>query len=179
MEQNLDGTMAVLERTPAALDALLRGLPDEWTRGNEGDGTWSAFDVIVHLIHCEDEDWMPRLRTILDFGESRGFPPFDRWGNIREWQERPLGDLLDEFAAKRTRNLDALRKLQLGPEQFELRGKHPSLGSVTLSELLATWAVHDLNHLHQISRVMASQYREAVGPWRAYLGVLQCEGHGG
>lgn len=179
MEQDLDRTIAVLERTPAALDALLRGLPDEWTRGNEGEGTWSAFDVIVHLIHCEDEDWMPRLRTILDFGESRDFPPFERWGNIREWQERPLGDLLDEFAAKRTRNLDALRKLQLGPEQFALRGKHPGLGSVTLSQLLATWAVHDLNHLHQISRVMASQYGEAVGPWRAYLGVMQCEGHGG
>lgn len=179
MEQNLQQSLALLTRTPAALDALLRELPEAWTRGNEGEETWSAFDVVIHLIHCEREDWMPRARTILESGEMRGFAPFDRWGEIRESQGKPLGELLDEFAQLRAKNLDEVRGWDLKQEDFARRGRHPGLGEVTLSELLATWAAHDLNHLHQISRVMAHQYREAVGPWSRYLGVMQCNGHGG
>lgn len=179
MEQNLQDSVALLSRTPAALNALLLDLPAVWTRGNEGEDTWSAFDVVVHLIHCERDDWMPRAGMILESGETREFEPFDRWGEIRESQDKQLGLLLDEFAGLRAKNLSEVCAWDLKQEDFERRGRHPGLGVVTLSELLATWAVHDLNHLHQISRVMAQQYREAVGPWSKYLGVMQCEGHGG
>ena len=181
MQQSLGKTIAVLERTPGVLDAMLRGLPEEWTRSNEGDGTWSAFDVVVHLIHCEHDDWVPRARTILESkdGEVREFPPFDRWGEIRESQSMRLEDLLKRFAAVRAQNLEKVRSWGLGQKELAMRGKHPSLGEVTLAQLMATWAAHDLNHLHQMSRVMAHQYREAVGPWRAFMGVMKCEGHGG
>jgi len=137
----------------------------------------SACDVVGHLIHAERVDWMPRARMILQFGETRAFEPFDRWGQIRESEGKSLGHLLHEFARLRRENLAELRALNLRPEDLERRGRHPALGVVTLSELLATWAAHDLTHLHQISRIMAHQYREAVGPWSAYLGVLQCAGH--
>ena len=181
MEQSLEKTIAVLERTPGALDAMLRGLPEEWTRANEGDGTWSAFDVVVHLINCERTDWIPRARTILESkdGEVREFPAFDRWGGIRESQEKPLAELLDTFTRERAENLRKVREWGLSSKQLAMRGKHPALGEVTLSQLMATWAAHDLNHLHQISRVMAHQYREAVGPWIEFMGVMKCEGHGG
>jgi DinB superfamily len=177
MEHHLPQTIALLSRTPATLDALLRDLPEPWTLHNEGADTWSAFDIVGHLIHCERTDWMPRARVVLKFGETQVFEPLDRWGHVRESQGKSLGQLLDEFARVRSDNLDALRALHLRPEDLALRGRHPALGVVTLSELLATWAAHDLNHLHQISRVMAHQYREAVGPWSRYLGVLQCAGH--
>src|SRR6202045_3366602 len=176
-KHNLQHSMALLSRTPAALDALLRDLPDAWTLRNEGESTWSAFDVVGHLIHCELADWMPRARMVLQFGEAQTFEPFDRWGHVRESEGKLLGQLLDEFAHLRSENLDELRALNLQQADLERRGRHPALGVVTLSELLATWAVHDLTHLHQISRVMAHQYREAVGPWGAYLGVLQCASH--
>lgn len=181
MEQSLEMTIAVLERTPGALDALLRGMPEEWTRANEGEGTWSAFDVVVHLANCERTDWMPRARTILESkdGEVREFPPFDRWGGIRESQSMRLEELLGSFAALRAENLATVREWRLGPSELARRGRHPALGEVTLSQLMATWAAHDLNHLHQIARVMARQYREAVGPWRKFMGVMVCEGHGG
>lgn len=177
MEQDLENTIPLLARTPAALNAFLRDLPEPWTFRNEGDKTWTAFDVIGHLIHGERTDWMPRARMILEFGESRAFEPFDRLAQVRESQGKPLGQLLDEFARLRTENLLELRRLNLRPQDLQRRGRHPALGVVTLSELLATWAAHDLTHLHQISRIMAHQYREAVGPWRAYLGVLHCSGH--
>ncbi len=177
MEHNLDHTIALLTRTPATLNALLRDLPEEWTLRNEGAKTWSAFDIVGHLIHGERTDWMPRARRILESGESRAFDPFDRWAQERESQGKSLPQLLDEFADLRAQNLNQLRALNLRAEDFGKLGRHPALGIVTLSELLATWAAHDLNHLHQISRVMAHQYRKAVGPWRAYLGVLQCAGH--
>jgi hypothetical protein len=177
MDHDLQQTIALLTRTPAALDALLRGLPDEWTRRNEGPETWSASDVLAHLINCERTDWMPRVRVLLEFGESQPFPPFDRWGEIRESQGKPLSELLDVFARLRMQNIAALQALELQSEDFARRGLHPSFGSVTLSELLATWAAHDLNHLHQIARVMAHQYRQAVGPWSGYMGVMQCGGH--
>lgn len=177
MEHNLEHTMSLLARTPEALDALLRDLPEEWTFRNEGENTWSVFDVVGHLIHGERTDWMARARRILQFGETRAFEPFDRLGQVRESQGKSLGQLLDEFARLRSESLNELRALNLQQNDLERRGRHPALGVVTLSELLATWAAHDLTHLHQISRVMAHQYREAVGPWSAYLGVLQCDGH--
>jgi len=177
MEQNLEHTMSLLARTPAALNALLRNLPEPWISCNEGDKTWSAYDVVGHLIHGERTDWMPRVRMILEFGETRTFEPFDRLAQMRESKGKSLGQLLDEFARLRSENLEALRALNLQPEDLNRRGRHPALGAVTLSQLLATWAAHDLTHLHQISRIMAHQYRQAVGPWSAFLGVLQCAGH--
>jgi hypothetical protein len=184
---NLAEAVAVLTRTPATLDALLRGMPDIWVQSNEGrckDGrineakdTWSAFDILGHLIVGERTDWMPRARIILEHGEARPFDPFDRFAQVKESQGKLLEQLLDEFARLRKENLAALQSLNLQPEDLARHGKHPELGVVTLSELLATWAVHDLTHVHQISRVMAHQYRDAVGPWSAYLGVLQCSGH--
>jgi len=176
-QHNLSNTISLLARTPAALNALLRDLPETWTFHNEGENTWSVFEVIGHLIHGERTDWMPRVTMIVQFGEAKTFEPFDMSGHIREIQGKSLGDLLDEFARLRSENLAQLRALNLQPEDLKRRGRHPALGEVTLSEHLATWAAHDLTHLHQISRVMAHQYREAVGPWSKYLGVLQCAGH--
>jgi DinB family protein len=176
-EFNLTEVVAVLARTPATLDAMLRGLPNTWVRCNEGNDTWSAFDIVGHLIVGERTDWMTRLRIILENGEARPFDPFDRFAQFWETQGKSLEQLLDEFARLRSENLAALQQLNLQPEDFARRGRHPALGVVTLSELLATWAVHDLTHMHQLSRVMAHQYRETVGPWSAYLGVLQCAGH--
>ena len=167
----------MLTRTPATLDALLRDLPEAWTMRNEGGNSWSAFDVVGHLIHGERTDWIPRAKMILEFGENRAFEPFDRLAQERESREKSLGDLLDEFTRARAENLTELKGLKLRPEDLERRGRHPSLGVVTLSELLATWAAHDLTHLHQISRIMAHQYREAVGHWSKFLGVMQCTGH--
>ena len=177
MGHNLDHTVRLLARTPAVLDALLRDLPQTWTSRNEGENTWSAFDIVGHLIHGERTDWMMRAKMILQFGETHAFEPFDRWGQVRESEGKSLGELLDEFARLRRENLIELRALDLRPEDLDRRGRHPALGVVTLSELLATWAAHDLTHLHQISRVMAHQYQEAVGPWSQYLGVLHCVGH--
>lgn len=173
----LDHTLALLRRTPAVLDALLRDLPDEWTLANEGRDTWTATDIVGHLIHGERTDWMPRVKTILEHGETRTFEPFDRLAQERESRPRSLGEWLDEFAALRSANLSALGALHLEPSDLERAGRHPTFGTVTLSQLLATWATHDLTHLHQISRVMAHQYRDAVGPWSAFLGVLHCDGH--
>ena len=177
MKHDLSHSISLLTRTPATLDVLLRDLPATLTLQNEGENSWSAFDVVGHLIHSELTDWMPRAKIILEFGETRTFEPFDRLAQFRESQGKSLGQLLDEFARLRSENLAELRALSLQPEDFERRGRHPALGVVTLSELLATWVAHDLTHLHQISRIMAHQYREAVGPWSQYLGVLQCAGH--
>jgi hypothetical protein len=176
-QHNLQQTISLLGRTPAALDALLRDLPETWTLCNEGENSWNAFDVVGHLIHCERTDWMPRARTVLQFGETRTFEPFDRFAQLRENRDKSLAPLLDEFARLRSDNLTELRALNLQQEDLARRGRHPALGVVTLSQLLATWAAHDLTHLHQISRIMAHQYRETVGPWSIYLGVLQCAGH--
>jgi hypothetical protein len=177
MEHDLQNTIAVLARTPATLDALLRDLPELWTSRTEGEKTWSAYDIVGHLIHGERSDWMPRARIILQFGKTRAFERFDRFAQEHESRGKPLAQLLDEFAALRRENLRELRALNLSQEDLARRGRHPSLGVVTLSELLATWAVHDLTHVHQVSRVMAEQYRASVGPWKKYLGVLHCSGH--
>jgi hypothetical protein len=173
----LEDTQALLARTPAMLNTWLRDLPETWTCRHEGKSTWNATGVVGHLAHCERADWMPRVRMILECGEARTFEPLDRLAHIEESQGKSLAELLDEFARLRAENLNKLDGLHLGPQHLDLRGRHPALGVVTMSELLATWAAHDLTHLHQITRVMAFQYREAVGPFRRYLGVLQCEGH--
>jgi len=177
MQHNLQDSISLLSRTPSALDALLRDLPETWTLPNEGESSWSVFDVVGHLIHGERTDWMTRARMILEFGETKAFERFDRFAQMRESQGKSLGQLLDEFACLRAENLEQLRRLSLGEEDLQKRGRHPALGAVTLSELLATWAAHDLTHLHQISRIMAHQCREAVGPWSKFLGVMQCGGH--
>jgi hypothetical protein len=177
MTHHLQDTIALLTRTPSALDALLRDMPESWTLRNEGGDTWSAFDVIGHLIHGERTDWMPRLKLILASGDSRPFEPFDRLAQKKESADKSLTALLDEFASARARNLRELRSMDLRAEDFARQGRHPALGVVTISQLLATWAVHDLTHLHQLSRVLAHQYQDLVGPWSAYLGVLKCTGH--
>ena len=177
MGHNLQQTISLLSRTPAVLNALLRDLPEALAFRNEGEKTWTAFEVVGHLNHAERADWIPRANIILQFGESRAFDPFNREGHAREIEGKTLAQLLDEFARLRSENLQKLRALNLRPEDLERRGKHPSLGVVTLSQLLATWATHDLTHLHQISRILACQYREEVGPFSRFLGVLQCAGH--
>jgi hypothetical protein len=143
---------------------------------DEGENTWTAFDVVGHMVHTERYDWMTRAKIVLQFGESRPFEPLDRLAQRRESQGKSLPQLLDEFGQLRAENLDQLRAMNLRPEDLDRRGRHPGLGVVTLSQLLSAWVTHDLTHLHQISRIMAHQYRDAVGR-KAYLGVLQCAGH--
>lgn len=174
---DLPATLALLTRTPAALNALLRDLPDLWVRNNEGGESWSAYDIVGHLIVGEKTDWVQRVRRILQDGEARAFDPFDRFAQFRDDEGKSLTQLLDEFADLRRENLASIEALNLQPQDFVRRGRHPRLGVVTLSQLLATWAAHDLTHLHQLSRVMATQYREDVGPWSAFLGVLKCDAH--
>jgi hypothetical protein len=169
---DLDNGLAILDRTPRVLDALLSDLPAAWTTGNEGVDTWSPFDVVGHLIDGELTDWMGRLHIILRQGASRRFEPFDRFRHISRNKGRTLSELLAEFRQLRERNLGELRSLNLTSAQLQLTGEHPAFGSVTLEQLLSTWVAHDLGHIAQITRVMAKQYRDAVGPWEAYLPVL-------
>ena len=169
----LDECVAVLTRTPAALDAQLRGLPDAWTTATEGPGTWSPYVVVGHLIHGERADWIPRLAIILEHGTARPFDPFDREAQFRESAGKSLETLLDEFAALRSENLERLRRLRLRPAQLDLQGMHPDLGPVTVRQLLATCTAHDLGHVLQVNRVMARRYRDAVGPWAEYLSVMR------
>ena len=164
--------VAILSRTPAALDALLRGLPDEWVTAHEGGATWSPFDVIGHLIHGEHTDWMPRAKLILEHGDTRPFEKFDRFAQFAASQDQTLGALLDTFAALRRDNLQALVALSLTDHDLDRAGCHPELGPVTLRQLLAAWVAHDLDHVVQCSRVLARQYSDEVGPWRAYLRVI-------
>lgn len=175
--QNLTDTIALLSRTPAALDALLRGLPTTWTEQDEGQldekATWTVHGVIAHLIHTERNNWIPRAQWLLEFGESRVFAPVDRHASY----DQPIHILLEEFAVDRSESLESLNAMHLTADDLARKGLHSKFGVVTLSQLLATWTVHDLTHLHQISRILAHQYREAVGPWSEFLGVLQCNGH--
>ena len=173
MDFQLDQAVAVLRRTPDALNALLRDLPDEWTRQNEGPATWSPFDVVGHLIHGEEADWIPRARIILTAGEARVFDVFDRHAQSEKSQGKSLNELLDEFARLRTNSLAMLASWQLTTDDLRKTGRHPEFGAVTLGQLLATWTAHDLGHLAQITRVMCRQYTQAVGPWRAYLSLLR------
>ena len=167
--------IALLSRTPSTLDTLLRGLPEGWVAAHEGGDTWSPFDVIGHLIHGERTDWMPRARIILERGETRPFETFDRLAQFEESRGRTLASLLDEFASLRANNLRDLASLQLTDAELDRRGRHPQLGVVTLRQLLATWVAHDLDHVMQIARVLARQYSDEVGPWRAYLRIISGE----
>lgn len=173
MKFELQDAIAVLERTPGVLRSMLAGLDRAWTHSNYGDDTFSPFDVVGHLIYGEKSDWMGRVRMILEYGESRAFDPFDRYAQFEQSRDRTLDDLLDEFERLRTANLKSLRSMGLSESDFQKRGRHPALGTVTLGNLLATWVVHDLNHIAQIAKCMATQYEDAVGPWREYLGVLR------
>jgi hypothetical protein len=168
----VDEAVAILSRTPATLDTLLRGLPDGWMAANEGGQTWSPFDVIGHLIHGEKTDWVPRAKIILQHGESRAFDRFDRFAQFAESEGRTLASLLDEFASLREANVRELLSLGVTSADLERRGRHPELGAVTLRQLLATWVAHDLDHVVQVSRVLARQYSDEVGPWRAYLRII-------
>jgi hypothetical protein len=163
---------AILARTPATLDALLRGLPEPWTVANEGAGTWSAFDVVGHLIHGEQTDWMPRARIVLEHGDARAFDRFDRLAQFTKSQGATLAGLLDEFSALRAANLRELAALNLTDADLDRPGRHPELGPVTLRQLLATWVAHDLDHVMQIARVLANVYAGEVGSWRAYLRII-------
>jgi hypothetical protein len=169
---NIEEATAILARTPATLDALLRGLSDAWATAHEGESTWSPFDVVGHLIHGERTDWIPRARIILVHGDSRPFETFDRLAQFAASNDRTLDDLLDDFARLRRDNLHELVALGLTEADLDRRGRHPELGAVTLGQLLATWVAHDFDHLMQISRTLARQYSDAVGPWRAYLRII-------
>jgi hypothetical protein len=172
MDFKLDDALGILERTPEVLRALLGSLPPEWAMATEGGESWSAFDVMGHFIHGEKTDWIPRARIILAHGDTRAFEPFDRFAQFAVSEGKTLVNLLDEFAVLRAENVAALRTMNLQAADFARQGRHPELGAVTLGELIATWVVHDLDHLNQIVRTLAQQYAGQVGPWRAYLGVL-------
>ncbi len=171
-EFKLDQAVDVLRRTPATLNALLRGLPDAWAASNEGPETWSPFDVVGHMVHAEEADWIPRARIILEHGEARAFEPFDRFAMFEVSKGKTLDELLETFERLRSESLRQLDEMNLTPELLVKRGTHPEFGAVTLGQLLSTWVVHDLGHVGQVARVMAKRYGEAVGPWRAYLPVL-------
>jgi hypothetical protein len=173
MTIELDETKTLLRRTPQVLDTLLRELPEAWVHENEGPGTWSGFEVVGHLIEAEETNWVPRVRHLLRHGESAVFPPFNRSGFVEKWKGRGMADALDEFSRARARSLRELDELRLAPADLGRRGRHPDFGMVTFGQLLATWAVHDLNHLGQIVKVLARQHAETVGPWRAFLGILE------
>lgn len=172
MELSVSEVTSVLSRTPATLRALLEDLPAGWLEANEGEATFSPRDVVGHLIHGEKTDWVPRIKLILASGEAEAFVPFDRFGFREAIRGRSIGALLAEFESLRASNLSTLQDLAVTPAQLALKGRHPELGAVTLGQLLATWAVHDLNHIGQVVRVMSKRYSAAVGPWKAYLGIL-------
>jgi len=168
----IEEATAILSRTPSTINALLRGLTASWTLAHEGGETWSPFDVVGHLIHGEQTDWIPRVKIILSHGEARAFVKFDRLAQFTASSGRTLPDLLDDFARLREENLRELSSLGLTDADLARTGRHPELGVVTLRQLLATWVAHDLDHVVQISRVLARQYSDEVGPWRAYLRVI-------
>jgi hypothetical protein len=169
---SLEESVPVLARTPAVLRDLLVDLPEPWVMATEGEGTWSPYDVVGHLIHGERTDWIPRVEHILRHGDSVAFPPFDRVAMFETSQGRTLAELLDAFADLRATSLDRLRSLVPPDADLNRKGRHPELGSVTLGQHLSTWVAHDLSHIGQIVRVMARRYTAAVGPWRRYLPLL-------
>ena len=171
----LPEALALLARTPALLEIWLSALPDHWVLASEGGDTWSTVEIVGHLLHGERTDWLPRARLILQEGASRPFAPFDRTAMLRQFEGRSLGRLLEEFADARAQNLRELERLQLEDTDLALEGCHPQLGVVTLRQLLATWVAHDLDHVAQIARVLAQQYADEVGPWRAYLRIISGE----
>jgi uncharacterized damage-inducible protein DinB len=173
MKYSVKKAVEVLSNTPNVLATMLRGVSDEWSLSNYGEDTWSAFDIVGHLIHGERADWIPRMRIILEHGESRPFDPFDRYAQVKENKGKTIANLLAEFARLRAENIETLLAMKLTDEQLDKRGTHPALGQVMLRELLSAWVVHDLNHVAQIAKAMAFQYENQVGPWQAYLSILR------
>ena len=172
MDFRVDQAVELLSRTPATLRALLAGVSDEWTRSDEGPETWSPWVTLGHLVHLEECNWIPRARMILEHGESRAFEPLDRFAQFERYRDLSVEALLDAFAEWRRRNLAALAGMGLTPATLARRGTHPDFGPVTLSQLLATWTAHDMNHVGQIVQTLAKQYREAIGPWRQFLPIV-------
>jgi hypothetical protein len=172
MELDLERGVEILERTPRVLREMLSGLSPEWVDATEGPETWSPYDIVGHLIHGERTDWIPRAKIILAQGPDLRFTPFDRFAQFRESEGKTLADLLDEFEQLRAESVAALNEWHLSDDQLSLEGVHPAFGAVTLRQLLATWVAHDLGHIAQTARVLAKQYRDAVGPWREYLPVM-------
>ena len=172
MQFNLQESLDILKRTPAILELLLSGLDNKWVISNEGENTWSPYDVVGHLIFGEKTDWIPRMKIILGDGEVKRFIPFDRFAQFQESKGKTSGDLLSEFKKLRAENLKILEAAGVSAELLEKKGIHPEFGEVTLRQLLSTWVVHDLGHLAQITRVMAKQYREEIGPWVKYFSVF-------
>ena len=173
MNFELNKSIEVLEKTPQVLESLLNGLSKEWIVNNEGENTWSPYDIVGHLIFGEKTDWIVRIKTILSESENKLFEPFDRFAQLKEDQNKPIQELIKEFKIIRKSNLNELISLNITSEDYNLTGIHPEFGQVTLKQLISTWAVHDLGHIAQISRVMAKQYTEEVGPWINYLGILK------
>lgn len=172
MNFNLNKSIQILERTPSVLIALLAGIDEDWTSTNEGRDTWSAYDIVGHLVHGEKTDWITRTKIILDQGENRKFDSFDRFAQIESSKGKNLGDLLEEFMFLRAENLETLASLNIYEEQLDLKGIHLELGEVSLRELFSTWTAHDLGHIAQVTRVMAKQYKDQVGPWQKYIPIL-------
>ena len=172
MNFNLIESITILERTPDVLSTLLSGLSDNWIHNNEGDNTWSPYDIVGHFIHGEKTDWIPRARIILGDQESKSFEPFDRFAQFEDSGEKGLETLIDEFKSLRKKNISELKYLNIQSEDLDKKGIHPEFGEVTLKELLSTWVVHDLSHINQITRVMAKQYRGETGPWVEYISLL-------
>lgn len=172
MEYNIEQAAVILKRTPAVLRTLLDGLDNAWLMNNEGPDTFSPYDVLGHLLHGEQTDWAVRVKRILEEGTSKAFDPYDRFAMYEESKGKTISNLLDEFEQERTKNIDWLLSLNLSNEDFDKKGLHPKLGEVTLKNLLSTWVVHDLTHIAQITRVMAKQYKEEVGPWTEFFRLL-------
>lgn len=172
MEYNINKALEILERTPKTLSVFLLNVSDEWVLCNEGDNTWSVFDVVGHLIHGEKTDWMQRLEIILNDSNNKAFESFDRFAQFENSKGKTLSQLLEEFSELRTKNLKHFKALNLSKTELDQKGIHPELGEVTLKQLLATWVTHDLGHIAQIARIMAKQYKEEVGPWEAYIPIL-------
>lgn len=173
MTFEIEKAIEILERTPLAIETLLKGISEEWLKNNEGENTWSPYSIVGHLIHGEKTDWIPRARILLSDSENKTFISFNRFAQNNENQETPIEELLEEFKERRSENLKELKSLQINNSKLKEKGIHPELGEVNLKELLSTWVVHDLGHISQISRVMAKQYKNEVGVWKEYLGILK------
>lgn len=172
MDFSIEKSISILEKTPAVLHELLFDTPEEWVMINEGNETWSPYDIIGHLLHGERKDWIKRLEIILSNNDEKKFTPYDRFAQFNESKGKEMKTLLNEFEILRTKNIEILKSINISEEKYEWIGVHPVFGNVTLKNLIATWVVHDLDHLAQISRVMAHQYRNEVGPWKEYLRIL-------
>ncbi len=173
MEYNVDKSIEILERTPHVLRHLLSGISEDWIVNNEGENTWSPFDVIGHLIHGEEVDWLTRTKVILEFGESKTFEPFDRFAQFEKSKGKSIGQLLDEFEQWRKSNLEEFKSLGITESDLKKTGFHPELRKITLRNMLSSWVIHDLGHIAQIVRTMAKQYSSEIGPWDEYMGIIK------